>query len=316
MFAIGISLLLSGCVGVNSNKEDVNKKIVDEKNVEKIYKGLSIGIESYVEEDKLMVKIKISNQKDELTPLNYKGKVLGTIQVLSNGKVLSEEYIESSKKEMSPQEEFLIEKTFEQPKGLKEYVVSAKLNVEDNDVYYYGKDGLKVSEVVKLKEGRKTDFLPNGEKKYIYQTVKKDKKEIVEQEEKFVYFKDGYVQSIDSLRGTKIYYLDSKGFYYVYSDKDVIEDNLIKKVEHNKKTILEFPIEIGKVWETDGIEYEITDVNARVNTKIGKFDNVIEVTSNFGTGMKYFYHKDIGLLEVKVNNEGIWETKTKIIGKK
>ena len=64
------------------------------------------------------------------------------------------------------------------------------------------------------------------------------------------------------------------------------------------------------------MHYEITALDQVIETPFAIFDDAVEVTSNFGTGVKYYFQKDIGLLQVQVKNGDKWEVTTQIVARK
>lgn len=308
-----LSLLLVACSQEGKIEENKSETMFIEENMTKVYEGLLIDIESYVEKDGLKVKIVIRNTGEESIPLHYNHQDLGSLTVSSQDIVLFEEILSSNKPLLKPQEEIIIEKNFHLPDEKEEYVIKAQLNVSDTKEVKYKKEELDAIETFHIQSEQEIIFMPRKPVTYLYET--KQLEETITKEEEYIHFQNGFVQSVDSSMGTKLYYIDQKGLYYAYTSEEKKKENIINHVPYNKKMILAFPAKKGAVWQTEGINYEITSDNMTLETPIGIFKNVIEVSAEFGTGMRYYYHKDVGLLQVDVKNEGKWESITKLVGR-
>ncbi|WP_194840802.1 copper amine oxidase N-terminal domain-containing protein [Filobacillus milosensis] len=71
---------------------------------------------------------------------------------------------------------------------------------------------------------------------------------------------------------------------------------------------LKYPIKVGQKWEQpaaydeQSIQYEITDILDQYETKNGTYNHVVEVT---GEDFKFYYAKDIGMVESKRISDGM-----------
>lgn len=311
---LGTSIALSGCVQDVPKVENPSDITKIEKTLPTLYKGLHIDMQSYLVDQTLTVKTTIQNQSDQTIPLHYEKNRFATISLTAEEEVIQEVILPLEKSVLNAKEDVVFETNYVLPNIDKEYVIQAKLHLENQSETLYEEKELFAVESVRKEKQQELVFLPKGKTTYVYEDKRNE--EITEHEETFLYFKDGFVQSLDSTRGTNIYYVDQKGVYFAYQNKTVQEENLIGEVDYNKQLVLSFPIKLGTNWEQDGVHYEITALEQSLSTPIGEFADVVEVTSNFGTGVKYYYQKDVGLLEVRVKNGDKWETTTKLVEKK
>lgn len=311
---ISASLLLVACNQETTKTHEPSDLVKIEKSLPREYQGLHIEMESYLLEETLTVKTVIKNQSEQEIPLHYETNHFASISLATEEKVVQEVVLPFDQDSLKAKEEVVFETSYILPNVDQEYVVKAHVYLEDKEQWRYKKEELTAVEAVRKEKSQELVFLPKEKVTYVYENKRNEA--ITKKEVTFLHFKDGFVQSVDTALGTTIYYVDQKGIYTAYKHDRVMEKNLIGNVDYNKQLVLSFPIKQGTNWELEGVRYEITALDQTVVTPFEAFHDVIEVTSDFGTGMKYFYQKDIGLLKVQVKNGDKWETTTELVEKK
>lgn len=294
--------LLVGCTDESTvappEQEKVEKPIVQQTET-KVYSGLKMDLDAALNVNVLDVNVSLENTSDNTIPFYLKDKqVLKILVQDEKGNVVAEEVIKEEKRtKISQKEEVIWSKKITLKEKSLSFKVTAELLFMDKENETYKKEELKTSKELK---GNKKDllYLPDEKKEYIYDELLNSG----EEKEVFTYFQDGYVQSTSTLEGTKVYVQDDSGLHVVYAnDFNEINENIISKIEADKKTMIKFPIQVGNIWRVDDDVFEITQTDAKIETPYADFENVVVIETS--SGGKFYYDETVGLIQIDLDGK-------------
>lgn len=309
VLAIGTGIILSGCQEKEASGSAELQSV--EASLPIVYKGLVIDLEPYVEGEEVMVKMNIHNDSNDEIPLQYENEELLLLEMKSPIGETQSSVIHSEQLSIKPGEGIVLEEKFRLPSEEGEYAIKAHLNLMDTEDFSYEAKQLDGVEVLIFERQQAMSFLPDHKMTYVYENRVGD--EIKQVEEQFIHFQDGFVQSITPEIGTRIYYVDQKGIYLAYKNSDIQRANLIGKVDYNKQQILSFPAAVGSTWKTEGIQYEIIASDETYESVKKRFSDVVVIEADFGTGVRYYYHEEAGLLQVSIKDGDQWVVTSKLL---
>lgn len=288
----------------NEKQEGIQEEMQEEEIEVRKIKGLILGGEIEVKEELLLLTINLENTTNEEIPMSIENKELFEIKIKDKYgiEVLSEKILDTNRKQINPKEKIKWDKEIDfDKKG--EYELQINVLFKDTKELKYLTYELEKIMAFEKKESE-IAFIPKKPSTYVYITGDRGTTIV----EEFEYFEDGFVQSQNSVSGLMVYFVDETGLYVVYEDAfKGSEENIIDKVEKNRKLLLKRPIEINSTWQKDGITYKITSVNEEVQTLYKEFKDAIKVEMVGGANM--YFHEDVGLIKVEANGFTIFELK-------
>lgn len=292
---------------LKTDDDSVTKDPKNEDEMEEVvFEGLDLNLALELKDNSVNAMISLDNNSEKETPLYYiDGKIVELLLIDESGAVRKKDYIEEEKTKIQSDGTIEWEKKIDVDGMSGKYKIKASLMLENQEGMQYEVEAFTEEEEVELKE-KELVYLPKKMKTYIYAG---NLSEGDTTKESFVHFQNGYVQSNDSMIGTNVYSVNEDGLFLVYvGNGEFTEENIIDGVnKDNKSMILKFPALKGNSWTTDGYNYEILSHDENVKTAYKDFEDVIVVKSNFGSGIKSYYHKDIGLIKVEANMNGDWK---------
>ncbi|QST03100.1 hypothetical protein IMZ31_21360 (plasmid) [Pontibacillus sp. ALD_SL1] len=148
-------------------------------------------------------------------------------------------------------------------------------------------------------EADQYDFIPAQSTAYTYVDYQGD-----ETTKEFLYVKQGVAQSV-SEGGTEFLISEEDGLYFS-SSSEVITDDRTMDTFQDKEMVLSYPLTVGQTWEKARILYTVVDVNASIEVPIGKLQHVIVVERGSSGDVRYYYHREYGLVQMAVIADENW----------
>lgn len=298
-------LLVSGC---ESEKKDISSLFGEVKAEPKVnLYDVTYDLKAVPDTNKVKVHISMENAEKSPIPLLTKDGNLFSVKLKQkDGKLIKEEIIQlEDRKQLLKNEMIYWDVEFEANID-EEVLVETDLLLKSEDYQKYDVEQ-KVKNVPVVLSTNKLDtynvsFAPVENAIYTYKLNKKKKIR-----EEFKFFNENKVQSFSEKDGVKIMSQESDGIYLL-SIQDPVGDidgtEFINK--EDMQLMIPFPIEEGITWKNGDKKYTLSDTNVPIKTRLGIFENCIEIIElNKKEKRFYYYHKDIGLIQVKLARKGL-----------
>jgi len=286
-------MVAAGCQKQEEPKIPVHKEETKKQGPVE-YKGIQLGTSTTVKNQSLHVVIQVENTSKKVIPLTLENHELFYIKIKdANGRTIYNQKIkEEKRKNLEQKEKAIWEKDVPLDGNSAGYKVELALLVEDTSKAVFDEGELISVEDVK---GHlfNMPYIPEEKKTYVYEDMVNQ----TEIEEEYLYFKEGFAQSRNPIKGTTVYVSDSTGYYSIVEASDLTKENIMDKTTADKKMLLPSPVEVGVEWMVDDVTYKIASTSEVVETPYKTFNNVIKVES--GNGKVLYYDSEVGLIKVE-----------------
>ena len=284
-------------VEVNKEQESKeNKKTLSQEERERIV----MRNEAKIEDKTLKANVFLENRNAFDIPVMFQKDTSVEVRLLDkDGNELEKKvFDENERTELKSKETLNWQQDFRLKNEFGTFTVEATIFVKqkDGEVIQTFKSTTSVTN-----EKKSTfEYTPGKKSTLVYENNDGSGNDITEE---YLYFDNGYAQAYNTMiGGNTVYLTDSKGYYRVYTEVGERKDNIIKDITPRKELLLQFPVKKGAEWESEGIKHKVIEENYTLDSRVGKLQNVAVVEANIGQIVRFYYHKDYGLVRMDVKN--------------